>query len=83
MCFVGVLARGDDPSSRPTRRLLAGAGLLTLLMLLDDLFQLHKPVVPDATGLPSPVVLTRLRRSRSSSGSSPTTARSSTPTSAS
>ncbi len=45
------------PALDGRRRLLAGAGLLTLLMLADDLFQLHKPVVPDATGVPSAVVL--------------------------
>ena len=32
-------------------------GLLTLVMFVDDLFQLHKPVFPDATGLPSVVLL--------------------------
>ncbi len=56
-CLVGVLRARGHPSLAPIRRLLAGAGLLTLLMLADDLFQLHKPVFPDATGLPSVVLL--------------------------
>ncbi len=57
MSVVGVLVARRRASLAPTRRLLAGAGLLTLLMLLDDLLQLHKPVIPDATGLPSMAVL--------------------------
>jgi hypothetical protein len=55
-CFLGALAaRGDD--TLPRRRLLAGAGLLTLVMFVDDLVQLHTPVFPDATGLPSALLL--------------------------
>ena len=56
-CLVGVLRARGRPSRAASARLLAGAGLLTLLMLADDLFQLHKPVFPDATGLPSIVLL--------------------------
>ncbi|MGZ8763744.1 MAG: hypothetical protein ACXW2Y_10515 [Acidimicrobiia bacterium] len=56
-CLVGVLAARGRLSMTPKRQLLAGAGLLTLLMLADDLFQLHKPVFPDATGLPSVLLL--------------------------
>ena len=41
----------------PRARLLAGAAGLSALFLLDDTFQLHKPVVPDWTGLPSSAVL--------------------------
>ena len=57
MCVVGVIGAARRRSLRPMGRLLAGAGLLTLVMLLDDLLQLHKPVIPDATGLPSIAVL--------------------------
>jgi hypothetical protein len=42
----------------PRARLLAGAALLSALFLLDDVFQLHKPVVPDWAGVPSAAVLT-------------------------
>jgi hypothetical protein len=56
-CLIGALAARGRASLTPQRRLLAGAGLLTLLMFADDLFQLHKPVIPDATGLPSGLVL--------------------------
>lgn len=56
-CLVGVLRSRGVTSMTPRRRLLAGAGLLTLVMLADDLFQLHKPAFPDATGLPSAVLL--------------------------
>jgi hypothetical protein len=53
-CLVGALRPGQDPARR---RLLAGAGLLSLVMLADDVWQLHKPEIPDATGVPSAVVL--------------------------
>jgi hypothetical protein len=56
-CLVGVVRARGVPARAPRRRLLAGAGLLTLVMLADDLFQLHKPVFPDATGLPSALLL--------------------------
>jgi hypothetical protein len=56
-CFIGVLAARGHPMPAAKRMLLSGAGLLTLLMLADDLFQLHKPVFPDATGLPSLLLL--------------------------
>jgi hypothetical protein len=42
----------------PRARLLAGAALLSTLFLLDDLLQLHKPVIPDWAGVPSAAVLT-------------------------
>lgn len=38
-------------------RLLASAAVVSVVLLLDDLFQLHKPVVPRALGIPSAVVL--------------------------
>ena len=41
----------------PRSRLLAGAAGLSALFLLDDTFQLHKPVLPDWTGVPSSAVL--------------------------
>ena len=56
-CCIGVLAARGRPILDAKRWLLAGAGLLTVVMLADDLFQLHKPVFPDATGLPSVVLL--------------------------
>lgn len=56
-CLIGVLvARGRAWLTRP-RHLLAGAGMLTVVMFTDDLFQLHKPVIPEATGVPSALVL--------------------------
>jgi hypothetical protein len=42
----------------PRASLLAGAALLSTLFLLDDLFQLHKPVIPNWAGVPSAAVLT-------------------------
>jgi hypothetical protein len=56
-CLVGVLRSRGNPAWSPKGRLLAGAGLLSLLMLADDLLQLHKPLFPEATGLPSAVLL--------------------------
>jgi len=41
----------------PRANLLAGAALLSTLFLLDDLFQLHKPVIPDWVDIPSAAVL--------------------------
>jgi len=38
-------------------RLLAGGAAVSVVLLLDDLFQLHKPVVPRELGVPSAVVL--------------------------
>ena len=50
--------RATRDGHTPPRVLLAGATLLSTLFLLDDLFQLHKPVVPDWAGVPSAAVLT-------------------------
>jgi len=49
-------AQAQD-QARARARMLAGAGVLSALMFADDLWQLHKPVIPDATGLGSGVVL--------------------------
>lgn len=38
-------------------RLLAGGAVVSGVLLLDDLFQLHKPVIPRHLGVPSAVVL--------------------------
>ena len=56
---AGVLGarRAAREGRMPRPRLLAGAAGLSALFLLDDTFQLHKPVVPDWTGLPSSAVL--------------------------
>lgn len=54
---VGALAARPRAALAPMGRLLAGASLLTLVLLLDDLFQLHEPTIPDATGVPQGVVL--------------------------
>jgi hypothetical protein len=53
-----VAARRATRDGRTARaRLLAGAALLSALFLLDDVFQLHKPVVPEWVGVPSVAVL--------------------------
>jgi len=56
-CFIGVLATRKHAALAASRRLLAGAGLLTVIMFVDDLFQVHDPVFPDATGLPAVLLL--------------------------
>lgn len=52
---AGVAARRSRPGGRS--RLLAGGAGVSVVLLLDDLFQLHKPVLPRHLGVPSAAVL--------------------------
>jgi hypothetical protein len=54
--FLGA-RRAAREGRAPRARLLVGAAALSALFLLDDTFQLHKPVVPDWSGLPPSAVL--------------------------
>jgi hypothetical protein len=56
VALVGA-RRANDDGRTPRARLLAGAALLSALFLFDDVFQLHKPVVPDWVGVPAVAVL--------------------------
>lgn len=52
---TGLAAVRSAPGARS--RLLAGGAVVSGVLLLDDLFQLHKPVIPRHLGVPSAVVL--------------------------
>lgn len=44
--IVGAVLRWADPSKRATARMLGAAGVLSLGLLVDDLFQVHESVLP-------------------------------------
>jgi hypothetical protein len=55
--LIGFIRASEAPwSSRGRLFMLTGAAL-GLVLFMDDLWQLHKPVVPDSIGVPSLVVL--------------------------
>jgi hypothetical protein len=73
VCFFTATFVARRAATRPTGRFLYASGLLTLLLLMDDLFQLHERVFPLSLGIPEPIVflgygsmtlvyLTRFRR---------------------
>ena len=77
----GARGPGATTGSRAGGRLLAGAGLLTLLMFVDNLSRSTAPVFPDATGLPSACCSACTRFAACPRGRGPTTSRSPTPSS--
>jgi hypothetical protein len=57
IALAGWAAARHRADRAPRRRLLLSAALLSGVLLADDLWQLHKPTIPDATGVPAIVVL--------------------------
>ncbi len=57
--LTAVLTSAAALRARPgaRARLLASAGGISVVFVLDDLFQLHKPVIPRELGVPSGAVL--------------------------
>lgn len=56
ICLVGARALTGRGNSRATRSFLTSAGLLTVLLCIDDAFQLHENVLP-FFGIPEVFVL--------------------------
>jgi hypothetical protein len=56
ICFFTATFVARRATARPIGRFLYASGLLTLLLLLDDLFQLHERVFPLSLGIPEPIV---------------------------
>jgi hypothetical protein len=56
VCFFTATFVARRAATRPTGRFLYASGLLTLFLLMDDLFQLHERVFPLSLGIPEPIV---------------------------
>jgi hypothetical protein len=56
ICFFVATFVARSAAASAARRFLYASGLLTLLLLFDDLFQLHERVFPLSLGVAEPVV---------------------------
>lgn len=56
VCLFAATFVARSAADSPAGRFLYASGLLTLLLLFDDLFQLHERVFPLSLGVPEPIV---------------------------
>jgi hypothetical protein len=56
VCLFAATFVARSAAASPAGRFLYASGLLTLLLLFDDLFQLHERVFPLSLGVPEPIV---------------------------
>jgi hypothetical protein len=56
LCFFSRSLLGDSENNESARKFLLASGLLTLLMMSDDLFLLHEDVFPNYLGIQEGIV---------------------------
>jgi hypothetical protein len=56
LCFFSRYLLGDSENNDSVRKFLLASGLLTLLMMTDDLFLLHEDVFPNYLGIQEGIV---------------------------
>ena len=56
LCFFSRSLLGDSENNESVRKFLLASGLLTLLMMSDDLFLLHEDVFPNYFGIQEGIV---------------------------
>ncbi len=58
VCLFGAWLLRQKPDARPQAMFLAASGLISALLMFDDLYLLHEEVFPERLHIPQPLVLT-------------------------
>lgn len=57
VCLLGAWLLRLDPARKEQTRFLAAAGLVSSVLLFDDLYLLHEEILPERLHIPQPIVL--------------------------